>query len=144
MKDSRILKVLCYISVPILIGLIIISIFYEVMKDEYNEETYYESDDFVYSYMEKLSSIVNELIYRNGYYKSINDGNIEIFYVTDDIGYNINVKEFKYLVIYKNKAFTNIELTTDTKTLESIKSCINEKENIKIVEMKDGEIKSNS
>ena len=145
MKDSRILKVLCYISIPILIGLIIISIFYEVMKDEYNEETYYESDDFVLSYMDKLSSIVNELIYQNEYYKkSINDGDIEIFYVTNDIGYNINVKEFKYLVIYKNKAFTNIELTTDTKTLESIKSCINEKENIKTVEMKNGEIKSNS
>lgn len=135
MKESKILKILCYIIIPILFLNIILSLFYQLSKDSFNKESkydknYFQSDSFLHSYMQRLASEANNLIFRNNEYNSILDGEYKICYTDSEIyldnGY-ANLKDFYYLIIYKNISITNVELTTETNKIENIKEYISNK-----------------
>ena len=146
MKQSKILKALSYIILPILIAIVIISSIYIVIKNQkyYNEEQYYSSSDFVASYMMAINNIFSELIHYNNY-NSIKDGETDIIYAQiAGYQYYFNAQQRYYLAIYKNKALTNVELTTQTNTIEGIKEFINKNtESTKVTIIK-GEIQSQS
>lgn len=151
MRESKSLKIICYILIPILVLILGISLFYEAVKEQYlnttyDDKMYFQSDDFVYSYMQTLSVETKDLIYNNSKYKNLADGEFIIFYNETPKRSELNVENFYYLIIYRNKAFTNVELTANTNTIESIKKYISE-ENVskgKYANIINGEVDTNS
>ena len=151
MRESRILKIICYILIPILVLLLGVSLFYEACKEKYlntsiDDKLYFQSDDFVYSYMVELSKETRDLIYNNANYKSLTDEQYTIFYNETPKRSEINIEKFYYLILYRDKAFTNVELTAQTNTIKSLKEYI-EKENAekgKYAYLINGEVESNS
>ena len=147
MRESRSLRILCYILLPIMIAILIISSFYMALKEtnRFNEKDYYASVDFAYSYMNATNNILERLIYYNGN-PTITDGDIKIIYQnnSDSYGYYFNAQERYYLAIYENKAITNVELSSQTNTIDAIKTFINQNEQAKQVTIKDGKIQSDS
>lgn len=127
MRKGKILKIACYMILPILIGIIIIATFYTSVNDStyYNEEKYFESESFVSLYMNRLSNIGWKLIYKNPEYKKIEDGNSYIYYSSSG-EFNYDTPQMYFLVIYKNKALTNVELTSEISTIDSIKSYLSD------------------
>ena len=73
--------------------------------------------------MSKLSTIANRLIYSNPQYNNIKDGDTYIFYSSNG-EFDYRLINMYFLVIYKNKAFTNVELTSEVSTIETIKNFI--------------------
>ncbi|MCI8272605.1 MAG: HAMP domain-containing histidine kinase [Clostridia bacterium] len=143
MKESRILQTICYIIIPILVGGIILSTISIITKnDYYDSEKYFQSDSFVSKYISNLSYETSRLIYDNGTYYNLKDGEKTIYYETD--GLDMQIKNMYFLIIYKNKAITNVELTEETSTIDSIKKYINENNNSKRVSLINGEINSES
>ena len=145
MRNSKILKIICYITLPILIGIIILSTFYIVLKDAtyYSTEEYFNSEDFLGSYMSKLSTATNRLIYRNPYYNSIKDGDTIICY-TENGEFDYKKNNMYFLILYKNKAFTNVELTSEVSTVETIKNYISNLEGNQNFNIVNGKIETNS
>ena len=145
MRISKILKIICYITLPILIGIIILSTFYIVLKDAtyYSTEEYFNSEDFLGSYMSKLSTATNRLIYRNPYYNSIKDGDTIICY-TENGEFDYKKTNMYFLILYKNKAFTNVELTSEVSTVETIKNYISNLEGNQNFNIVNGKIETNS
>ena len=146
MRKSRILKAISYISMPILITALVLSIFSIMMKEDdyYNEEQYFSSETFVSSYIGYLSEEIYDLIHdRNSYY-SVQDGNIELHYTSAEKNYYDNIKNRYFLIIYKDKALTNVELTSETNTVVSVKAYIEKNENSKKVNIIFGDIESES
>ena len=145
MRNSKILKIICYITLPILIGIIILSTFYIVLKDAtyYSTEEYFNSEDFLGSYMSKLSTATNRLIYRNPYYNSIKDGDTIICY-TENGEFDYKKTNMYFLILYKNKAFTNVELTSEVSTIETIKNHISNLEGNQNFNIVNGKIETNS
>ena len=145
MRNSKIIKIICYITLPILIGIIILSTFYIVLKDAtyYSTEEYFNSEDFLGSYMSKLSTATNRLIYRNPYYNSIKDGDTIICY-TENGEFDYKKTNMYFLILYKNKAFTNVELTSEVSTVETIKNYISNLEGNQNFNIVNGKIETNS
>lgn len=134
MRKSKLLKMISYCLIPILVLIIGLSVFYEVLKERYNEKidtsTYFKTDTFLKMYMGELSSEVQRLIYYNDQFNSVYDGNTRICYVEGDclhVLYNTyyNLKDYYFLIQYKDLVITNVELTTQTDNIESIKAFIN-------------------
>ena len=124
MRKSRILKAISYISMPILITALVLSIFSIMMKENtyYREEEYFSSEEFASSYMGYLSEEIYDLIHDRNLYYSVQDGNIELYYTSSERNYYDDVKNRYFLIIYKNKALTNVELTAETNTVVSVKT----------------------
>ncbi len=145
MKESRIIKVISLIILPILIASLIVSILSFTQKQEYDEEEYFSSENFVYDYMNNIQMAMNELIYYNG---SINEsyleGNMQIFHVPNNYCeiFNTKIKETYFLIIYNNKALTNVKITPDTDTIEEIKTFISKNE--KTVNILNGKMQAQS
>jgi len=151
MRNSKILKIICYISIPILVLILAISLFYEICKEQYlnntmNNNMYFQSDDFVFSYMQALSRETKNLIYNNSEYKEIKDGENSIFYNENEDNIILNIEDFYYMIKYRNKYYTNVELTSETNTVESIINYIKKINNDdgKYTEIIKGEVASNS
>jgi len=146
MKQSRILKAISYIALIILTSLLILSIGAITVKENpyYNEEQYFKSEILASTYMSYLEEAMRELIHNNDSLHSIQDGEIEIHYSIDQYNYQFDMKDRYFLIIYKNKALTNVELTNTTSTIESIKKFINSNENAKNVDIINGDIQSES
>ena len=146
MRKSRILKAISYISMPILITALVLSIFSIMMKENtyYREEEYFSSEEFASSYMGYLSEEIYDLIHDRNLYYSVQDGNIELYYTSSERNYYDDVKNRYFLIIYKNKALTNVELTAETNTVVSVKTSIEKNENAKKVNIIFGEIESES
>jgi len=146
MKRSGILKALSYLSLIVLTSLLIISILAISIKQNpyYNEEEYFKSDVLAQTYMSYLSGATNELIHNNDSLYSIQDGEIEIHYSINQYNYQFDMKDRYFLIIYKNKALTNVELTNTTSTIESIKSFIENNNDSKQVNIINGDVQSES
>ena len=146
MKESKILKIISYIAIPILITALALSIFSIVMKENtyYKEEKYFSSDMFVSSYMEYLSEEIYNLIHDRNLYYSVQDGNITLYYTSAENNYYNDIKDRYFLIIYKNKALTNVELTSETNTVASVKAYIEKNTNTKKVNILFGNIESES
>lgn len=134
MRESKILKAISYCLIPVLVLIIGMSIFYEFGKEAYNNEidtsTYFKTDSFLQMYMSELSGEAQRLIYHNDIFNSLYDGDIRICYVGGDSYYPLynneyNLKNYYFLIQYKNLAITNVELTQLTDNIESIKTFIN-------------------
>lgn len=150
MKESKILKILSYILIPILILIIIISVFYEIANKEIKEfnesktENFFESDTFLSIYMNRLANECNNLIHANNSYNSIEDGEYKICYSNKNWYYdNYNLKDYYYIIIYNNLVLTNVELTTDTNSVEEIKNYIENQDSQK-ANFINGEVFANS
>ena len=146
MKESKILKALSYVALIVLISILILSIVTISLKENYyyEKEEYFASERVVERYISYLGSAIYELIHNNDMYNSIQDGDIEIHYLSNHTDYGIYIKDRYYLIIYQNKALTNVELTNTTQTIESIKAFIKSNENAKNVDIINGEINSKS
>lgn len=148
MKESKILKAVSFVSMLILIPILILSIFIisviSVKDEYYSEEKYYNSSEFVSNYMFYLGNNIYYLIHDDIDYQSVKDENMDIHYITNENGSNFNITNGYFLMIYKNKALTNVELTNNTNTIESIKTYIKNGDNAKCVNIIHGEIESQS
>lgn len=142
MKESKILRTICYILLPFLIGVIIISFISSGIKssDYYNEKEYFKSNVFLGNYMTTLLNASRNLIYRNADYDYIVDGDNTIYFYKN----NYKIEGEYYLIKYKNKVITNVELTTETNTIESIKKYIQDNPDSKKVKIINGKIESDS
>ena len=144
MRENRLLKIICHILLPILIVTLIVSIIYITTKDSiyYNEERYFQSEDFVRIYMNEISNYAKRLVDDNiSIFESIEDGSTTIYYTENDA---VDVKEKYFLVIYDNKAVTNVDLTSNTSTIQEIKDYIGQDTNKKYLNVIDGQIQTNS
>lgn len=132
MRNSKVLKGICYVLIPFLVLAITLPMLYETAKEDLiknkQEENinYFETDNFLSRYMNKLSYKARKIIFENDNYKTIIDGQYKICYDEssdyEDEYYRIN--DYYYLIMYKNLALTNVELTTNTSTLNGIKDFI--------------------
>ena len=140
MKQSKVLKIISYIVLPIVIGMLIISMIYISIKNSpyYNEETYFSSEEFTSEYMSTLGSLTNKLIHKINLNDYKRDGEMQI-YITDYMNYS-RVNKMNFLIIYKNQAITNVNLDT----IEEIKQNISSHENVKKVNIENGEISADS
>ena len=146
MRRSEILKIISYILIPILIIALGLSIFSIEIEGNlyYNKEKYFNSEIFVSSYMNYLANEASHLIHDNNVFSVLQDGETEIHYSLDNEQYYNDVKNRYFLIIYKNKALTNVELTSETDTIDSIKQYIENNENSKKVNMINGNIESDT
>ena len=146
MKQSKILRILSYIAIPILVMSLVISIFSIIMKENnhYNKEQYFLSDEFVSSYMGYLSEKTYDLIHDKNTFYSIQDGDIKIQYTSDEQYYYDNLKNRYFLIIYKNKALTNVPVNEQTLTIEGIRTYIEQNKDSKKVNIIYGNIGADS
>ena len=146
MKYSKILKIISYIAIPILIMALLLSIFSIVMKENnyYNKEQYFSSDEFVSSYMGYLSEKTYDLIHDKNTFYSTQNGDIKIQYTSDEQNYYDDLKNRYFLIIYKNKALTNVPVNEQTLTIEGIKTYIQENKNSKKANIIYGSIEADS
>lgn len=87
--------------------------------------------NFKSAYLGRIRSEMEELIFANDSYKMIQDGANRIYYTSyypiygiDDCG--------NFLIIYKDKALTNIKFSNETNTLAEIKEEVLKQENNKV------------
>ena len=132
MKQNKILKILSYIILSISIATMILSAISFGFKNStrYDKDTYFSSEIFAYDYITTIINIASKLIYSNSNYPSVKDGDIQIYYLKNyysENGYIVNeyfnsseVAEINFLVIYNNKAITNV----NSNSIEDIKHVI--------------------
>ena len=147
MKKSSLSKTICYIFIPIFLLAIVLSICSIIIQndDSFDENKYYSSSRFVSSYMNDISNACRNLIYDNANYYSIEDGDNTIYFInTNSEDYYSNVKEWKYLIVYKNKALTNVELNNNTKTIDGIKNVLSQQTNSQKVNIIKGEFQADN
>lgn len=140
MRGNRFLKLLSYFLIPILIAIVAISVSYELR----NETEYFSSSEFACEYMMNIISNMNELIYtdiENTYY-GYDEENMEILY--QESSYR-KIDRNYYLIIYQNKAITNVYKEYGTNTIEEIKEYINSTEaGYRKLSIIAGEVQTNS
>ena len=140
------MKAISYILIPILVIALGFSIFSIEIEGNlyYNKEKFFKSESFVSSYMDYLSNEAYHLIHNSNLYSVLQDGETEIHYSLDDEKYYNDIKNRYFLIIYKNKALTNVELTAQTNTIDGIKNYIQNNENSLKVNIINGNIESDS
>lgn len=146
MKQSKILKMISYIAIPILIMALVLSIVSIIMRENnyYNKEQYFASDEFVSSYMGYLSEKTYDLIHDKNTFHSTQDGDIKIQYTSDEYDYYDDLKNRYFLIIYNNKALTNVPINEQTFTIDSIKSYIEQNKDSKKVNIIYGNMEADS
>lgn len=153
MKRSGFLKVISYTLLPITIAVVILSIMYIGLENSpyYNVEKYFSSKEFAYEYMLTLGEVADELIHNNSNYENVQDGDKTIYYLYDkyypDGTHSRNysnytqLKEMNFLLIYKDKAITNVSLPTIDSIKEYINTSNQERQQVNII---NGKIQSDS
>lgn len=124
--NSKVLRIVSYILIPILfLGIFIPSTYYMIKTDDKENliENHFNSESFSLNYMYELREEARNLIYNKDYYYVRQDQNITIRYTAKEKNYNIG--EYYFLIIYKDIAYTNVNNTEDTNTIEKIKNYIN-------------------
>ncbi len=152
MRESKLLKVISYILIPILVLIILSSVFYEIAKSNFNDENrydhkYFESDNFLSIYMARLYKQTENLIYHNESYTTVTDSQYKICYGSGKEYYDsyfINIKDFYYIILYENLALTNVELTSETNTIDKIIDYIGTRDNSKKANIINGNVEADS
>ena len=146
MKHTKVLKALSYVVLSISIVILILSVMCIGIRnsDYLNEEKYFKSEKFAFDYLMTLRDNADKLIHNNKLYESQKDEDMYIYYLdTQNIYSNYTILEnIDFLIIYKNKAITNIRKNT----IDEIKEYLNSQQNsdIKEVNILNGTIQSNS
>lgn len=151
MRESKILKVISYILIPILVLIILLSVFYEMAKSDLSNQNkydheYFESDNFLSIYMARLYKQTENLIYHNDRYTAVTDNQYKICYCSAQEYYDnyfTNIKDFYYIIVYENLALTNVELTSETNTIDKIMNYINTR-NSKKASIVNGNVEADS
>ncbi len=147
MKQSKVLRMIAYCMIPILVFAMITSLLVkEVQKDEIITQKgneYFQTDQFVRKYMSTVANYANRLIYENEELPTFYDGETQICYIDNNFN-SIMVEDFYILIQYKNKAITNLDMNSDTNTIEKIKAFISQNQNAKKVNISAGNIESDS
>ncbi len=140
-----------YLLVPVIVAVMALSVLAKFFQNDenfyLNQSQYFQTNNFVASYMSTLTSYANQLIYHNEDFPISYDGEIQISYMNEeDSNYYIDSKfqDHYILICYKNKALTNVELTMETNTIEKIKNYIASQENAKKVNILVGNIEADS
>lgn len=149
MKESRILKVISYLLIPIIVAVMFLSLLSNYIQNSenmfMNEKDYFTTNRFVSRYFDVISIFSNNLIYRNEDYSICYDGEIQISYMGDAYQYyHSDIEDLYILIQYKDKALTNVELTAETDTIEKIKYYIAHQENAKKVNILAGNVEADS
>ena len=133
MKTNKILIGISYVVLSITIITLILSILCIVIKNSeyFNEEKYFNSERFSYNYLMSLRDVSDELIHNNSSYDSIKDGEIEIYRLYNYKDY-FNMENINFLIIYKNKAITNVNENTIDEIKKQIDLTIESNKNKKV------------
>ena len=133
MKTNKILIGISYVVLSITIITLILSILCIVIKNSeyFNEEKYFNSERFSYNYLMSLRDVSDELIHNNSSYDSVKDGEIEIYRLYNYKDY-FNMENINFLIIYKNKAITNVNENTIDEIKKQIDLTIESNKNKKV------------
>ena len=146
MKKTKFLKALSYVVLSISIVILILSVMCIAIKnsDYLNEDKYFKSEKFAYNYLMTLQDSADRLIHNNSLYDSVKDGDMNIYYLDMQNSYSnyTTIKNMNFLIIYKNKAITNIRKNTINQIKEYINSSQDSK--TKKVDILDGSIQTDS
>ena len=146
MKNTKFLKALSYVVLSISIVMLILSVMCIGIRnsDYLNEEKYFKSEKFAYNYLMTLQDSADRLIHNNSLYDSVKDGDMNIYYLDMQNSYSnyTTIKNMNFLIIYKNKAITNIRKNTINQIKEYINS--SQDSNTKKVDILDGSIQTDS
>lgn len=160
MKENKTLKIISYILLPILIGIIMIALVYSLAKDSYYTQlnTYFQTTDFEEEYISSLSRLAKRAIYLDDGYKynyenkNFSEGTIyyykeegenRIYYIDlNNQKYNLKLMDNYVLIKYKDKVVTNVNNLEEV-SVESIKQFIENQEGQKVNIVK-GQLKSTS
>ena len=146
MKNTKFLKALSYVILSISIVILILSVMCIGIRnsDYLNEEKYFKSEKFAYNYLMTLQDSADRLIHNNSLYDSVKDGDMNIYYLDMQNSYSnyTAIKNMNFLIIYKNKAITNIRKNTINQIKEYINS--SQDSNTKKVDILDGSIQTDS
>lgn len=133
-RNSSILKIICYILIPFLVATILLSMIYISMKDEFGylkngKATYIQTDNFGYNYLSNIiyevRSIKNPnsgLVGYTGYnYEKIDDN---IYYNRYDYDNRTIFNYIKYVITNNetNDIYTNIQSSNYQDTINNINS----------------------
>ena len=146
MKNTKFLKALSYVVLSISIVMLILSVMCIGIRnsDYLNEEKYFKSEKFAYNYLMTLQDSADRLIHNNSLYDSVKDADMNIYYLDMQNSYSnyATIKDMNFLIIYKNKAITNIRKNTINQIKEYINS--SQDSNTKKVDILDGSIQTDS
>ena len=115
MKESKVLKWLSYIIIPIAFAILIIALFYSANIYSYEDqidEIYFQSDVFNEDFMFSLKQTISSLIHSETISYEIADSIGNTYRVRNyNNGYLVSdVKSYKYVIVYtpRNKIITNV------------------------------------
>ena len=152
MKTNKLLKAVSYVVLSISIVILIISIMCIAIKnsDYLNEEKYFKSEQFAFDYLMTLRDIADILIHNNSLYDSVKDEEMEIYHIYNNYSASgdmqstytnyPSLKNINFLIIYKNKAITNISANT----IDEIKEQMSNLPSDSKVDILDGKIQTDS
>ncbi len=144
MKNSKVLKILSYLLIPIFVAIFIISVAFTIYQDNWvdSKTTMIDNQEqqLVSNFMLDLEAYANHLIYNKESYKKIKDGEntIYYYYLSGEGIENLNL-----YIKYRNLIITNVELTSETQTFDGIKNFINSQDTKK-TSIINGEVKSDT
>ena len=161
MKNNKFLKAVSYVLLSISTVMLILSIMCIAIKNSnyLNEEKYFVSETFTIDYLMTLKDIADGLIHNKGLYNGVDDGNVKLYHIYDSYSSNestenneysnyANLKNMNFLIIYKNKAVTNIKANTIDEIQKQINltsETLNQKnKKVKKVDILDGNIQTDS
>lgn len=132
-QNSKILKTISYGIIPIFVLIIIVHIFSLSYYEEYQEEnsnrsSYFETERFAYNYFSALNRAVDSQKSDGQYITETTREDIETEENIQYYGLRYN-RLYDILIINKNGiAYTNIDKTTKTDSIEKIKKYIEDRE----------------
>ena len=144
MKTNKIFRVISYIVLSITIIALILSIMCIAIKNSeyFNEEKYFNSEKFPLDYLMTLRDISSKLIHNNSSYVSVKDGDFEIYHIYDYYELNeyvennysnyTKLESINFLIIYKNKAITNVKANTIDEIKKQIDLTVESDKNKKV------------
>lgn len=136
LKNSSLLRMICYIAIPILVLILIVSIAHVGLVSEYGEanerKDYLQTENFAHLYYNTiLSNVLNVNSYRNNdnrryspYMQIENDPNHQVIYYEDNSRYNsVTSKCMDYVILDKENGaiYTNIRSSDYQKEIQSMK-----------------------
>ena len=131
-RNSTILKILCYILIPILVGIIVLSVIFLEISNEYDERdinNYTETQKFANLYLEfiigKTSDCINNELTND--FMKVEENGESYYYSNNQYRYNYynGIGAYiNYIMVDKqtNEVFTNIQIKDYEQEIQSIKN----------------------